>query len=86
MPKKEKSVAKSTDKQAFIKGMSLNDFSGSLAMPSVVDVIQGKIARIKPLDYAWKYNKKEFNPWKITARGQVFEPGTKVLLPPFYLA
>jgi trimethylamine-N-oxide reductase (cytochrome c) len=70
----------------FIKGMSLNDFSASLAMPSVVDVIQGKIARIKPLNYEWKYNKEEFNPWKITAHGKLFEPGTKVLMPPFYLA
>jgi molybdopterin guanine dinucleotide-containing S/N-oxide reductase-like protein len=86
MPEKEKSAAKSTGKQAFIKGLSLNDFAGSIACLSVVDVIQGKIARIKPLNYEWKYNKKRFNPWKITARGQVFEPGMKVLMPPFYLA
>ena len=86
MPEKEKSAAKSTEKKVFIKGLSLNDFAGSLACLSRVDVIQGRIARIKPFDYDWRYDKKAFNPWKITARGQVFEPGMKVLMPPFYLA
>ncbi len=81
-----KSGAKARDEQLFIKGLSLNDFAGSCACLSVVSVKQGKITRIRPLHYDWKYDPKEFNPWKIKARGQIFEPGMKVLIPPFYLA
>ena len=55
---------------------------GPNANSSVVDVRNGKIIRIRPLHFDWKYDKKEFNPWRIEARGQVFEPRMKALLPP----
>ncbi len=31
----------------------------------VVDVKDGKAVRIRPFHYDWKYDKKQFNPWKI---------------------
>jgi trimethylamine-N-oxide reductase (cytochrome c) len=46
----------------------------------------GKILRIRPLHYDWKYPPEEFKPWKIEARGSVFEPYLKTLPPPFALA
>jgi hypothetical protein len=49
---------------------------------SVVDVKAGKIVRIRPLHYDWKYRPEEFNPWKIEARSQTFEPTMKTLIPP----
>ena len=52
----------------------------------MVDVRNGKIIRIRPLHYDSQYDKKDFNLWKFEARGQVFEPGMKTLLPPFGLA
>ncbi|MFC1902185.1 molybdopterin-dependent oxidoreductase [Chloroflexota bacterium] len=55
-------------------------------MPAAIDVKNGKIVRIRPLHLDWKYAKKEFNPWKIEARGKVFEPSVKIWLPPFNLA
>jgi molybdopterin guanine dinucleotide-containing S/N-oxide reductase-like protein len=53
---------------------------------SVVDVRKGKIVRIRPLHYDWKYSPEEFNPWKIEVRGKTFEPTMKTLIPPLSLA
>ena len=53
---------------------------------SVVDVNNGKIIRIRPLHYDWKYKPEEFRPWKIEARGKVFQPTMKSLIPPLSLA
>ena len=58
---------------------------GNGANASVVDVKDGKIVRIRPIHYDWKYKPEEFNHWKMEARGQVFEPSMKTLLPPFSL-
>jgi trimethylamine-N-oxide reductase (cytochrome c) len=86
MAEKDKTRANAGEVKSFVKGLSLNDFGASCANPSVVDVKNGKIVRIRPLHYDWQYDRKEFNPWKIEALGQVFEPDMKVLIPPFYLA
>ena len=53
---------------------------------SVVDVSNGKIVRIRPLHYDWKYDPEEFNPWKLEVRGKSFEPMMKTLIPPLSLA
>jgi len=63
-------------------------FNGNVrdANSVVVDVENGRIVRIRPLHYDWQYKFEEFGPWKIEARGQVFEPTTKSLIPPLSLA
>ena len=71
--------------ESFCKGLGFCSVSSD-ANSSVIDVKNGKIIRIRPLHYDWKYNPEEFNPWKIEARGQVFEPSMKSLIPPFSLA
>ena len=45
----------------------------------MVDVKGGKIVRIRPLHYDWKYNKKHLNPWKLTKNGKTLEPLMKSL-------
>ncbi len=50
---------------------------------SAVDVKNGKIVRIRPLHYDWKYKPEEWRPWKLEARGKVFEPPMKSLITPF---
>jgi len=50
-----------------------------------VDVKNGRIIRIRPLHYDWKYKPEEFRPWKIEARGRVFESSMKSLIPPYSL-
>ena len=75
---------KTKEEQSFIKGVSLMGFNrdGNL---TTVDVRNGKIVRIRPFRFDWKYNKDKFNLWKMEAHGQVFEPGLKTLIPPFGL-
>ena len=76
---------KAGEVKSIVKGLGLSDFGGN-GNPSVIDVRNGKIVRIRPLHYDWKYDPGEFSPWKMEARGQVFEPGMKTLIPPFELA
>jgi anaerobic selenocysteine-containing dehydrogenase len=52
---------------------------------TVADVKNGKIVRIRPLHFDWKYNQNQFNPWRMEAHGHVFEPGLKTLPGPFSL-
>ena len=52
----------------------------------MIDVKNGKVLRIRPLHFDWKYTKEDIAPWKMEARGQVFEPMMKSLAPPFSLA
>jgi anaerobic selenocysteine-containing dehydrogenase len=73
------------DMKSFVKGTSLADF-GLDGNAAVVDVRNGKIVRVRPLHYDWRYDTEKFNPWKIEAHGQVFEPGLKTLIPPFSMA
>lgn len=46
-----------------------------------VDVKGGRIVRIRPLHLDTKYEPEEFKPWKLKARGRVFKPPMKSLLP-----
>jgi trimethylamine-N-oxide reductase (cytochrome c) len=52
----------------------------------MVDVKDGKIVRIRPMHYLWKYKEDEFVPWKMTVRGSTFEPNLKTLVPPLSLS
>jgi len=51
-----------------------------------VDLKNGKIVRIRPLHFDWKYDHKHLRPWKIEARGQVFRPTMKSMIPPITLS
>jgi molybdopterin guanine dinucleotide-containing S/N-oxide reductase-like protein len=53
---------------------------------TAVDVKDGKIVRVRPLHYDWKYQPEEFNPWVMEARGQTFRPSMKTLVPPLSLS
>jgi anaerobic selenocysteine-containing dehydrogenase len=59
---------------------------GPNANSSAVDVKNGRIIRVRPLHFDWKYNKESFNPWKMEAHGTTFEPGMKALIGPYSLA
>jgi len=73
--------------KTFIKGLSFcgnEPLAGANA--AAVDVNDGKIVRIRPLHYDWKYKPEDMNPWKIEVHGKVLDPGKKSLLPPFSIA
>jgi len=85
MVEKEQPSKKAEQEKSFIKDISWCGV-GNGANASVVDVKNGRIVRIRPLHYDWKYKPEEFNPWKMEARGKVFEPTMKSLIPPLSLA
>ena len=82
VPKARESAS---EEKSYLKGLGFCSVSAD-ANSSVVDVKNGKIIRIRPLHYDWKYKPQEFNPWKIKARGKVFEPKMKALIPPYSLS
>jgi molybdopterin guanine dinucleotide-containing S/N-oxide reductase-like protein len=73
------------EEKTIVKGLA---FCGNVSEGHAiqVDVKNGTIIRIRPLHFDWKYKPEEFNPWKIEARGQTFEPTLKTLIPPYTLA
>ena len=66
--KKEKSKARELEKTT-IKALGLSGISGG-GVPCAVDVKDGKIVRIRPLHYDWKYSREELNPWKFARDGK----------------
>jgi anaerobic selenocysteine-containing dehydrogenase len=76
------SGGKGSDERTVVKGLSFNGVvqDGNTVQ---VDVKDGKIVRIRPFHFDWKYDRK---PWKIEARGKTFECAMKVLIPPYTLA
>ncbi len=71
-----------TGEKTCIKGTGLCAFASGSHV-AAVDVKDDKIIRIRPLHYDWKYKPEEFRPWKLEARGKVFEPPMKRLIAPF---
>jgi anaerobic selenocysteine-containing dehydrogenase len=55
-------------------------------VPTLVDVTDGRITRIRPLHYDMNYDPKDFNVWKMEAKGRTFGPEMKALVGPLGLA
>ena len=83
---KDKPESKGTSRmkhETCIKGL---DLGGHGSLPAAIDIVDGKIVRIRPLHVDWKYDIKALNPWKFEVRGKVFNPSKKIAQPPFNLA
>ena len=80
MVDKIKSNGKHGEEKTYIKGLGFCSF-GIGANVAEVDVKDGKVLRIRPLHFDKKYDPKDWNPWEIKARGKVFKPSLKSLLP-----
>ncbi len=76
---------RTVNENSYPKGVSLMGFAADGNI-TVVDVKNGKIVRIRPFRFDWKYDRKTLNVWKMEARGKSFEPTLKTLIPPFGLA
>lgn len=68
------------EKKTYIKALSLMSEGGIGSNPTMVDVKNGRIIRLRPLHYDWKYKPEELGYWQIEARGKVFRPAMKALL------
>ena len=84
MPRKAKATSQDEMKSC-VKGIGFCSV-GADANSSIIDVQNGRMVRIRPLHYDWKYKPSQFKPWKIEVRGKVFEPTMKSLIPPYSLA
>jgi len=84
MAEKKKPGKDDGQERTYVKGLGFcgNGIDGNL---TEVDVKDGKIIRIKPLRYTRKYKAEEFKPWKLEARGKVYDPPLKTLPPPLAL-
>ena len=60
------------EEKIFIKALGFIGAQAMDANPINVDVKDGKIVRIRPLHYDWKYKPKQFNPWKIEGSRKLF--------------
>ena len=83
---KEKGSMVNVAGQTFIRDISFCGVPENGSNASMVDVKDGKIIRIRPMHYDWKYDPKDMNPWKMESRGKIFEPSMKTLLPPYSIA
>jgi trimethylamine-N-oxide reductase (cytochrome c) len=69
----------------YLKALTTVGF-GVASNPAMVYGKDGRIVRVRPLHYDWKYKQEQINPWLIEARGKIFNPPLKALLPPHSLA
>ena len=72
------------DKTVF-KSFGQCSFAGN-SEPSMVDVKNGKILRIRPIHYDKYYAKKDLNFWKISKNGKTFELLMKSAQPAYHFA
>lgn len=74
----------SNKEQAFttFKGTGYSAFCNGSHV-AAVDVKDGKILRIRPFRYDWKYSEEHLNPWKIEARGKTLPAPDKTSCGPF---
>jgi molybdopterin guanine dinucleotide-containing S/N-oxide reductase-like protein len=70
------------DGKTIIKGLGFCSIAAD-SNTVQIEIRDGKIVRIRPLHYDWKY--KNLKPWKIEARGKTFQPQMKSLIPPYSL-
>jgi molybdopterin guanine dinucleotide-containing S/N-oxide reductase-like protein len=68
-----------------IKALALGGLLGG-GGECAVDVKDGKVVRIRPFHYDWKYKPEQFRPWKITRNGKTYRPLFKSVPSTFSLA
>ncbi|MBQ3106481.1 MAG: dehydrogenase, partial [Eggerthellaceae bacterium] len=59
---------------------------GGASNTACVDVMDGKVVRIRPLHYDDDYTPEDLNEWRYEVRGHTFRPGMKTFLPPISLS
>ena len=84
LDKKNRGIAEGKE-ETFVRTLSLMGIMGGGA-EGMVDVKNGRIIRVRPLHYDWKYTREEMNPWKFERNGKTLEPLMKSLPPPFNIA
>ena len=68
-----------------IRALALGGLLGGCD-PSCVDVKDGKVVRIRPMHFDWKYDRESFNPWKFERDGKKLESNFKGMPSPWSLS
>lgn len=71
----------SEPEETVVRGISFAE----AGFPVAVDYKNGKIVRIRPFHYDWKYKPEEFTRFKVEARGKVFEIPLKAYPNPLHI-
>ena len=66
-------VARPGDEKSSVIGVGLGGL-GPGGSSTITETKDGKILRIRPLDFAWKYERASFSPWKMEARERPSNP------------
>ena len=85
MPDRKKKAIKGGAEETRVRSIGFLGIPGG-GVAGAVDVKDGKIVRIRPLHYEWKFNWEKMNPWKLKRNGKTFGPSRKSLPGPFSLA
>jgi molybdopterin guanine dinucleotide-containing S/N-oxide reductase-like protein len=68
-----------------LRSLGLGGFYGGGA-EGMIDVRNGKILRVRPFHFDWKYDKSKIRTWKLQKNGKTLEPIWKSLPSPYSLA
>lgn len=68
-----------------IRSLALGGLLGG-SDPSCVDVKDGKVLRIRPMRFDWKFDRKSFNSWKFERNGKTLESNFKGMPAPWSLS
>jgi anaerobic selenocysteine-containing dehydrogenase len=74
-----------TKDKTVLRSLGLGGYFGGGA-EGMVDVKNGRIVRVRPMKYGWKYKKEQVRQWKMQRNGKTIEPSWKSLPGPFSLA
>lgn len=85
MPKKDKVKVNTKVDRTVVRALALGGLLGGCD-PSCVDVKDGKIVRVRPMHFDWKFDRKSFNPWKFERNGKVLESNFKGMPSPWSLS
>ena len=75
----------SDQEKTVVKALALVGYTGG-GNTCAVDVKDGRIVRVRPLHYDWKYTKEEIKSWKIRKNGKTLESPMKALPCPYSVA
>ncbi len=85
MIKKHEKAGNTVGEKTVVKTLGFLGETGTGGHAAMIDVKNGKILRIRPLQYTARYKAEEVQPWQIEAHGKIFQSPLKTLLPPHSL-
>jgi hypothetical protein len=72
-----------TKDRTVLRSLGLGGFFGGGA-EGMVDVKDGKIVRVRPMRYGWKYKKNEVRQWKMESGRQIYRARLEIFAGAFF--